>query len=194
MRNFFEANGSLNGMLKYLDEIKEEDLRSFISRNANSENGVPPPPLHLVSTPGDYGDALHLVSLSVTGSAPASPYTWFSSSVSGAPWLRPYYRFPLFSVSGCVPGEALHLVSQLLLSPGALRRRPIPGISFSCPGCAPASPYTWFLFCLRVPAASPYTWFPLFCLRAPRRRPTPGFNSFVSGAPRYRPYPGAPYT
>ncbi|GIY01836.1 hypothetical protein CDAR_52181 [Caerostris darwini] len=36
---FFEANGSLNGMLKYLDEIKEEDLRSFISRNANSENG-----------------------------------------------------------------------------------------------------------------------------------------------------------
>ncbi|GIY31572.1 hypothetical protein CDAR_595971, partial [Caerostris darwini] len=36
---FFEANGSLIGMQRYLDEIKEEDLRSFIVSNANSENG-----------------------------------------------------------------------------------------------------------------------------------------------------------
>ncbi|GIZ01869.1 hypothetical protein CEXT_171301 [Caerostris extrusa] len=37
--DFFTANGGLTGMRKYLDEIKKEDLRSFVSRHANSENG-----------------------------------------------------------------------------------------------------------------------------------------------------------
>ncbi|GIY79428.1 hypothetical protein CEXT_739001 [Caerostris extrusa] len=36
--DFFMANGGLIGMRKYFDEIKKEDLRSFISRHANSEN------------------------------------------------------------------------------------------------------------------------------------------------------------
>ncbi|GIY79423.1 LIM domain kinase 1 [Caerostris extrusa] len=36
--DFFMANGGLVGMRKYFDEIKE-DLRSFVSRHANSENG-----------------------------------------------------------------------------------------------------------------------------------------------------------
>ncbi|GIY11054.1 hypothetical protein CEXT_200391 [Caerostris extrusa] len=33
------ANGGLTGMRKYFEEIKKEDLRSFVSRHANSENG-----------------------------------------------------------------------------------------------------------------------------------------------------------
>ncbi|GIY98515.1 hypothetical protein CEXT_301101 [Caerostris extrusa] len=35
--DFFMANGGLIEMRKYLDEIKREDLRSFIARHANSE-------------------------------------------------------------------------------------------------------------------------------------------------------------
>ncbi|GIY68017.1 hypothetical protein CDAR_618981 [Caerostris darwini] len=35
--DFFMANGGLIGMRKYFDEIKKEDLRSFVSRHANSE-------------------------------------------------------------------------------------------------------------------------------------------------------------
>ncbi|GIY74507.1 hypothetical protein CEXT_232411 [Caerostris extrusa] len=38
MRTFM-ANGGLIGMRKYFDEIKKEDLRSFIYRHANSESG-----------------------------------------------------------------------------------------------------------------------------------------------------------
>ncbi|GIY79424.1 hypothetical protein CEXT_738981 [Caerostris extrusa] len=34
----FMANGGLTGMRKYFDEIKEEDLRSFIFYNANSDD------------------------------------------------------------------------------------------------------------------------------------------------------------
>ncbi|GIY67786.1 hypothetical protein CDAR_230011 [Caerostris darwini] len=37
--DFFKANGGLVGMRKYFDDIKNEDLRSFIGRHANSENG-----------------------------------------------------------------------------------------------------------------------------------------------------------
>ncbi|GIY04884.1 hypothetical protein CDAR_183741 [Caerostris darwini] len=36
--DFFMANGGLTGMRMYFDEIKKEDLRSFISRHANSQN------------------------------------------------------------------------------------------------------------------------------------------------------------
>ncbi|GIY04882.1 hypothetical protein CDAR_183731 [Caerostris darwini] len=35
--DFFMANGGLIGMRKYFDEIKREDLRSFIARHANAE-------------------------------------------------------------------------------------------------------------------------------------------------------------
>ncbi|GIY98516.1 hypothetical protein CEXT_301111 [Caerostris extrusa] len=35
--DFFMANGGLIGMRKYFDEIKKVDLRSFVSRHANSE-------------------------------------------------------------------------------------------------------------------------------------------------------------
>ncbi|GIX91425.1 hypothetical protein CDAR_477331 [Caerostris darwini] len=36
--DFFMANGSLTGMRKYFDEIKKEDLRSFIFYNAKSDD------------------------------------------------------------------------------------------------------------------------------------------------------------
>ncbi|GIY03830.1 hypothetical protein CEXT_806751 [Caerostris extrusa] len=35
--NFFKANGGFIGMRKYFDQIKNEDLRSFIGRHTNSE-------------------------------------------------------------------------------------------------------------------------------------------------------------
>ncbi|GIX73800.1 hypothetical protein CDAR_106771 [Caerostris darwini] len=76
--DFFKANGGLIGMRKYFDEIHNEDLRLFIYRHANSENGGV-----LIPT---FKDVLDIVT-----EFDGCDFRYFDLGASGLGYLYDYY-------------------------------------------------------------------------------------------------------